>query len=149
VSLKFINKVKVLKQFIEKIKFCTKNEEFLDITSEVKGYVHNSSIKNGILNLSILHTSCSLMIQENADSTVILDIKSFLNKIAPKENNYLHDTEGPDDMPAHIKSMITQSNLTLSINNKSLVLGVWQGIFLLEHRLGKKKREILLHILGE
>tara|TARA_B100000287_G_scaffold433008_1_gene493667 strand:- start:236 stop:661 length:426 start_codon:yes stop_codon:yes gene_type:complete len=141
--------VKVLKQFIEKIKFCTKNEEFLDITSEVKGYVYNSNIKNGILNLSILHTSCSLMIQENADSTVILDIKSFLNKIAPKENNYLHDTEGPDDMPAHIKSMITQSNLTLSINNKSLVLGVWQGIFLLEHRLGKKKREILLHILGE
>ncbi len=141
--------MKVLKQFIEKIKFCTKNEEFLDITSEVKGYVYNSNIKNGILNLSILHTSCSLMIQENADSTVILDIKSFLNKIAPKENNYLHDTEGPDDMPAHIKSMITQSNLTLSINNKSLVLGVWQGIFLLEHRLGKKKREILLHILGE
>ena len=69
--------MKVLKQFIEKIKFCTKNEEFLDITSEVKNYVHNSSIKNGILNLSILHTSCFLMIQENADSTVILDIKVF------------------------------------------------------------------------
>lgn len=141
--------MKVLKQFIEKIIFWTKDEEFLDITSEIKDYVSNSNIKNGILNLSILHTSCSLMIQENADSTVLLDIKSFLNKIAPKENNYLHDTEGPDDMPAHIKSMITQSNLTLSINNKSLVLGVWQGIFLLEHRSGNKKREILLHLMGE
>ena len=137
-----------MKQFIEKIIFKTKKSEIINITEIVKDTIQKSTINNGLLNLSILHTSCSLMIQENADSTVMDDIKNFLNKIAP-EDNYLHDAEGPDDMPAHLKSLLTQSNLTISVNNKKILLGTWQGIFLIEHRYQQKSRELIFHLLGE
>ena len=137
-----------MKQFIEKIIFKTRGSEILNITKTVEDTVKKTDIENGLLNLSILHTSCSLMIQENADSTVMSDVKNFLKKIAP-EGNYLHDTEGKDDMPAHLKSLITQSNLTISIKNKKIILGSWQGIFLLEHRYHPKNRELFFHILGE
>ena len=88
------------------------------------------------------------MIQENADQTVLKDIRFFLDQIAP-EQDYFHNTEGPDDMPAHLKSMLTQSNLTISVRNRNLVLGTWQGIFLLEHRISNKKRDILFHLIGD
>lgn len=137
-----------MKQFIEKIIFETKGSEILNITKAVEDIVKKTDVNIGLLNLSILHTSCSLMIQENADSTVMSDIKNFLKRIAP-EGNYLHDTEGKDDMPAHLKSLITQSNLTISIKDKKILLGTWQGIFLLEHRYHPKSRELFFHILGE
>ena len=137
-----------MKQFIEKIIFKTRGSEILNITKTVEDFVKKTDIENGLINLSILHTSCSLMIQENADSTVMSDIINFLKKIAP-EGNYLHDTEGKDDMPAHLKSLLTQSNLTISIKNKKILLGTWQGIFLLEHRYHPKSRELFFHILGE
>mgnify|MGYP006233660283 CR=1 FL=1 len=137
-----------MKQFIEKIIFKTERQEILNITKTVEDTVHKSGIHNGLLNLSILHTSCSLMIQENADPTVMKDIKNFLEKIAP-EDNYLHDTEGPDDMPAHLKSLLTQSNITVSVKNKKILLGTWQGIFLIEHRYQQKQRELFFHLLGE
>ncbi len=137
-----------MKQFIEKIKIATEGNQIININEKVNDLLFKSKINNGILNLSILHTSCSLMVQENADPTVMVDIKNFLNKIAP-EKKYFHNSEGPDDMPAHLKSLITQTNLTLSVKNKNLILGCWQGIFLLEHRYSKKKREILFHLLGE
>ena len=137
-----------MKQFIEKIIFKTRGSEILNITKTVEDIVKRTDVKDGLLNLSILHTSCSLMIQENADSTVMSDITNFLKKIAP-EGNYLHDTEGKDDMPAHLKSLITQSNLTISIKNKKILLGTWQGIFLLEHRYHPKIRELFFHLLGE
>ena len=137
-----------MKQFIEKIIFKTRGSDILNITKTVEDLVKKTDIDNGLINLSILHTSCSLMIQENADSTVMSDIINFLKKIAP-EGNYLHDTEGKDDMPAHLKSLITQSNLTISIKNKKILLGTWQGIFLLEHRYHPKSRELFFHILGE
>ena len=137
-----------MKQVIEKIIFKTRGSEILNITKAVEDTVQKTDITDGLLNLSILHTSCSLMIQENADSTVMSDVKNFLKKIAP-EGNYLHDTEGKDDMPAHLKSLITQSNLTISIKNKKILLGTWQGIFLLEHRYHPKNRELFFHILGE
>ena len=137
-----------MKQFIEKIIFKTKGSEILNITKAVEDVVKKTDVNIGLLNLSILHTSCSLMIQENADSTVMSDIKNFLKRIAP-EGNYLHDTEGKDDMPAHLKSLITQSNLTISIKDKKILLGTWQGIFLLEHRYHPKSRELFFHILGE
>ena len=107
-----------MKQFIEKITFRTKKCEILNITETIEDKIEESDINDGLLNLSILHTSCSLMIQENADITVLKDIKNFLRRIAP-EDNYLHDTEGPDDMPAHLKSLLTQSNLTMSIKNNT------------------------------
>ncbi len=137
-----------MKQFIEKIVFKTSGNQILNITDSIMQYVEKCQIKNGLLNLSVLHTSCSLMIQENADQTVLEDIKIFLNEIAPQKN-YLHNTEGPDDMPAHLKSMLTQTNLTLSIVEKSIILGIWQGVFLLEHRFGRKKREVLVHLIGD
>ncbi len=137
-----------MKQFIEKIIFKTEGFEILNITKNVEDIVKKSQISNGLLNLSILHTSCSLMIQENADPTVMKDIENFLKKIAP-EDNYLHNTEGPDDMPAHLKSVLTQSNLTMSVKNKRILLGTWQGIFLLEHRYQQKNRELFFHLLGE
>ena len=137
-----------MKQFIEKIVLKTKGSEIFNITKIVEDVIKKSAINYGLLNLSILHTSCSLMIQENADPTVMLDIKNFLKKIAP-EGNYFHDTEGRDDMPAHLKSLITQSNLTISIKNKEMLLGTWQGIFLIEHRYHPKSRKLFFHILGE
>ena len=137
-----------MKQFIEKIIFKTKKCEILNITETIENKIEESDINDGLLNLSILHTSCSLMIQENADITVLKDIKNFLMRIAP-EDNYLHGTEGPDDMPAHLKSLLTQSNLTMSIKNKKILLGTWQGIFLLEHRYQPKNRELFFHLLGE
>ena len=137
-----------MKQFIEKIIFKTEGFEILNITKTIEDTVKKSQVSNGLLNLSILHTSCSLMIQENADPTVMKDIENFLKKIAP-EDNYLHNTEGPDDMPAHLKSVLTQSNLTMSVKNKRIILGTWQGIFLLEHRYQHKNRELFFHLLGE
>ena len=141
-------KVIKLKQFIEIIKVKTKAFEILNLSNKIDDLVKESNIVNGLLNLSVLHTSCSLMIQENADSTVLMDIKKFLDEIAP-EKDYLHDTEGPDDMPAHLKTLLTQTNLTISVKNKFVVLGGWQGIFLLEHRQNAKNREVFFHLMGE
>ena len=137
-----------MKQIIEKLSFNTKAENVLEITNEIFDSINSFNLSNGLINISVLHTSCSLMVQENADPTVMLDIKNFLKKIAP-EGDYLHYTEGRDDMPAHLKSLITQSNLTISIKKKEMLLGTWQGIFLLEHRYHPKSRELFFHILGE
>ncbi len=130
------------------LSFNTTNKIFLEITNEIKNELKNSLIQNGIINLSILHTSCSLLIQENADQSVQVDIKNFLEEIAP-EKDYVHNTEGPDDMPAHLKSLLTQTHISLSFTNKELILGKWQGIFLLEHRTSGRVRNINVHILGE
>jgi len=137
-----------LKQIIKNLEYQTSSKKIEEITNDVEARVSESKISNGLLNLSVLHTSCSLMIQENADQTVLKDIRFFLDQIAP-EQDYFHNTEGPDDMPAHLKSMLTQSNLTISVRNGNLVLGTWQGIFLLEHRISNKKRDILFHLIGD
>jgi len=137
-----------LLQIIDNLIFSTTGKQILEITDPIQRFISDSKVSDGLLNISILHTSCSLMIQENADSTVLADIKNFLNKVAPEKKEYFHNTEGPDDMPAHLKTMLTQTNLTLSVKRKRIVLGTWQGIFLLEHRSSNKKREILIHLLG-
>ncbi len=137
-----------MKQIIKNLEYQTSSKKIEEITNDVEARVSESKISNGLLNLSVLHTSCSLMIQENADQTVLKDIRFFLDQIAP-EQDYFHNTEGPDDMPAHLKSMLTQSNLTISVRNGNLVLGTWQGIFLLEHRISNKKRDILFHLIGD
>ena len=130
----------------ETLSFETKNKIFIDVTSEIEKVIKSKSVKNGILILSILHTSCSLLIQENADNSVQEDIRNFLEDIAP-EKNYAHNSEGPDDMPAHLKTLLTQTHLSLSVMNGKLILGTWQGIFLLEHRIAKRTRYINIHIL--
>ena len=138
-----------MKQIIEKLTFNTNAGNILEITEKILEKINILNLNSGLINLSILHTSCSLMIQENADNTVLVDIKNYLNKIAPENTNYAHSTEGPDDMPAHLKTLLTQTNLTLSLKNKNLILGTWQGIFLIEHRKQNKIRDVMFHFLGE
>ena len=107
-----------------------------------------SNLEMGLVNLSILHTSASLFVQENASSDVLLDISDFINSLVPESSKYRHDMEGPDDMPAHIKSLLTNSHLTFSVMNNNILLGRWQGIFLFEHRAGKRTREVIVHLMG-
>ncbi len=140
---------KQMKQIIEKLSFNTSAENILEITSQILGSINSFNLNNGLINLSVLHTSCSLMVQENADSTVLLDIKNFLKKIAPECEGYNHCTEGPDDMPAHLKTLLTQTNVTLSLKKKKLILGTWQGIFLIEHRKQNRSRDVMFHFIGE
>jgi secondary thiamine-phosphate synthase enzyme len=139
-----------LLQILETISVKTKNQNLYEITDNVLSVLHASPINNGLLNLSILHTSASLIIQENVSSEVKDDLNIFFNKLVPMVNGfYKHDLEGIDDMPAHIKTTLTNTNLTISVKNKNLVLGTWQGIFLFEHRISPQKRKIFFHLLGE
>ena len=128
----------------------TKGQGLYDFTTETTNWVKKQKIHNGILNLNILHTSASLTIQENADPDVLYDIKNFFDKLVPM-NNVLckHTTEGIDDMPAHLKAMLTNTQLTLSVKNKKIILGTWQGIYLFEHRLENQERKISYHLMGD
>ena len=119
------------------------------ITRDVEKFVASSGLSNGLCQLSVLHTSASLLVQENASSDVQRDIVRFLNTLAPMEaGRYEHDLEGLDDMPAHLKTALTQTHLTLSIRDSRLVLGTWQGIFLIEHRTCGSMRRVQLHLVG-
>ncbi len=139
-----------MKQYFEDIHIKTNGQNLIDITDKVLKLLEKASVKNGIINLSIQHTSASLIVQENADPDVQKDLIHFFNKIAPMNlENYIHKSEGKDDMPAHIKTALTNTHLTLSFKNKKLILGTWQGIYLFEHRLKPHNRIILTHILGD
>jgi len=135
-------------QVFKKLTFNSSQKNFIEITSDIERALETLDMQNGLINLSVLHTSCSLLIQENADPSVQLDIKQFLEEIAP-EKNYIHSSEGADDMPAHLKSLLTQTHISLSFKNKKLILGTWQGIFLLEHRVSDKIRHVQLHFIGD
>ena len=137
-----------MKQFFETLVLNTENKSLIEITKHIYNFLNNSKISNGLLNLSILHTSASLIIQENADSDVKTDLIYFFDSIVKQDKNFLHTTEGADDMPAHIKTALTQTNLTISIIENELILGTWQGVYLFEHRLNPKSRKILMHAIG-
>ena len=138
-----------MKQINEVLEFKTNGKEIINITTELKEYLNSDKVKNGIMNLTLLHTSASIIIQENADPDVLKDLLNYFEKIVEENSNFHHSSEGPDDMPAHIKSTLTQSNTTLSIINSELVLGIWQDVYLFEHRVNPKIRKILVHIVGE
>ena len=139
-----------MKQSFHKIVLQTKGSGLYDFTEQTKSFVRNNKFLNGILNINILHTSASLTIQENADPDVLYDLKNFFDKLAPMDNRlYKHTTEGKDDMPAHIKSALTNNQMTLSIKNKKLMLGTWQGLYLFEHRLEKHTRILSHHLIGD
>lgn len=135
-------------QVFKKLTFNSSQKNFIEITSDIKRELETLKMQNGLINISVLHTSCSLLIQENVDPSVQLDIKNFLEEIAP-EKNYIHSSEGADDMPAHLKSLLTQTHISLSFKDKKLILGTWQGIFLLEHRVSDKVRQVQLHFIGD
>ena len=139
-----------MQQIFEEIKINTEGQGFYNFTENTLDWIDKQKIKNGILNINILHTSASLVIQENADSDVLYDLKNFFHKLVPMDQKlYKHTTEGKDDMPAHIKSALTNNQLTLSLKNKKLILGTWQGIYLFEHRLNPHTRIIIHHFFGE
>ena len=139
-----------MKQYFEEINIKTNGQKLIEITDRVLNFIDTSEIKNGMINLSILHTSASLIVQENADPDVQKDLLNFFDKIAPmKSSLYIHGIEGKDDMPAHIKTALTNTHLTISFKSKQLILGTWQGIYLFEHRIKPHNRTILAHIMGE
>ena len=139
-----------MEQIFHEIKISTNGQGLYDFTKQTISWLNGQKINNGILNINILHTSASLVIQENADPDVLNDLKSFFNKLVPMDNElYKHTTEGKDDMPAHIKSALTNNQLTLSIKNNKLMLGTWQGLYLFEHRIEKHTRTLSHHFIGE
>ena len=144
------NEKLIMQQVFHDIKIKTKGQGLYDFTKETLNWLNKQKIANGILNINILHTSASLVIQENADPDVLYDLKNFFDKLAPMENKYYkHTTEGKDDMPAHIKSALTNNQLTLSLKNKKLMLGTWQGLYLFEHRLEQHTRILSHHLIGD
>ena len=139
-----------MKQVFNEIKVNTNGQGLYDFTEKTIAWLNNQKIKNGMLNINILHTSASLIIQENADPDVLNDLKNFFDRLAPMDNKlYQHTTEGKDDMPAHIKSALTNNQLTLSFKDKKLMLGTWQGLYLFEHRLENHTRVLSHHLIGE
>ena len=128
----------------------TNGLKLYEFTDQANDWIKKNSFNNGILNLNIQHTSASLIVQENADPDVKTDLINYFNKLAPMDNSfYTHTTEGKDDMPAHIKSSLTNNQITLSIKNGKLILGTWQGLYLFEHRLANQSRKIIFHFLGD
>ncbi|NEW85682.1 YjbQ family protein [Rhodopseudomonas sp. WA056] len=121
---------------------------FTDITREVAAFVAEARAKDGGVTVFVRHTSASLTIQENADPTVLADLATVLNKLAPENAGWRHDTEGPDDMPAHVKTMLTSVSLQIPVLQGRLALGTWQGVYLVEHRARPHRREVVLQFIG-
>ena len=139
-----------MKQNFFELKINTSGQNLYEFTDQTLDWINKNKFKNGMINLSIMHTSASLIIQENADPDVRTDLKNYFDKLVPmNEEDYIHTTEGKDDMPAHIKSSITNNQISLSIKNSKLLLGTWQGIYLFEHRIDPQQRKIVHHFLGD
>ena len=139
-----------MKQKFFNLQINTNGQKLYEFTNQTIKWIQENQFKNGILNLSILHTSASLIIQENADPDVQTDLVNYFDQLAPMNNNlYLHTAEGKDDMPAHIKSALTNNQISLSIKENELLLGTWQGIYLFEHRLDPAKRIVVHHFVGD
>ena len=139
-----------MEQIFHEIKIKTNGQGLYDFTDKTTSWIDEQKISSGLLNINILHTSASLVIQENADPDVLYDLKNFFDKLAPMDNKlYKHTTEGKDDMPAHIKAALTNNQITLSVKNKKLMLGTWQALYLFEHRIEKHTRILSLHLIGE
>ena len=126
----------------------TRGTGFTDITREVAKFLREAGAREGVVTLFIRHTSASLTIQENADPSVLQDLTTALNRLAPEDAGWVHDTEGPDDMPAHIKTMLTSVSLQIPVLNGAMALGTWQGIYVAEHRARPHRREIVLQFIG-
>ena len=131
------------------LKISTTGQRLYEFTDQTIQWINNNKFKDGMLNLSIQHTSASLIVQENADPDVQKDLINYFDKLVPMNNKlYIHTTEGKDDMPAHIKSALTNNQISLSIKDTELLLGTWQGLYLFEHRLEPQNRSIIHHFIG-
>ena len=128
----------------------TNGQKLYDFTKKTTNWIKQKKLNNGILNLSIQHTSASLIVQENADPDVQTDLLNYFDRLVPMdEKSYIHKSEGKDDMPAHIKSALTNNQISLSVKKKELLLGTWQGIYLFEHRIESQVRKIIHHFIGD
>ena len=138
-----------MKQEFFNLEIETYGQNLYEFTDQIILWIEKNKFKEGIINLSILHTSASLIIQENADPDVKTDLLDYFDKLAPMNNKlYKHTAEGKDDMPAHIKSALTNNQISLSVKNGVLLLGTWLGLYLFEHRINSSKRNIICHFLG-
>tara|TARA_Y100001960_G_scaffold65315_1_gene68585 strand:+ start:142 stop:561 length:420 start_codon:yes stop_codon:yes gene_type:complete len=132
------------------LQISTNGQKLYEFTDKTLEWIKKNQFNNGLINISIQHTSASLIVQENADPDVQTDLINYFDKLAPMENElYIHTTEGKDDMPAHIKSALTNNQISLSIKDKKLLLGTWQGLYLFEHRLESHTRTLIHHYIGE
>jgi secondary thiamine-phosphate synthase enzyme len=139
-----------MKQEFYNLVLQTNGQKLYEFTDSTLSWIKKNNFKNGMINLSVQHTSASLIVQENADPDVQTDLISYFDKLAPMNNKlYSHTVEGKDDMPAHIKSSLTNNQIALSLKNTELLLGTWQGIFLFEHRIEAHRRTIIHHFIGE
>ena len=139
-----------MKQEYYNLETNTNGQKLYEFTDETIEWINNNNFKNGIINLSIQHTSASLIVQENADPDVQKDLINYFDKLVPMNNKlYVHTTEGKDDMPAHIKSALTNNQISLSIKDSELLIGTWQGIYLFEHRLDTTTRTVIHHYIGD
>ena len=139
-----------MRQEFYNLKINTNGQRLYEFTNETINWIEKNKFKSGILNLSIQHTSASLIVQENADPDVKLDLINYFDKLAPMDESlYIHTTEGKDDMPAHIKSALTNNQISLSIKNGKLLLGTWQGIYVFEHRINPNIRRVIHHFIGD
>jgi len=132
------------------LQILTNGQKLYEFTDKTLEWIKKNQFKNGLINISIQHTSASLIVQENADPDVQTDLINYFDKLVPMKNElYIHTTEGKDDMPAHIKSALTNNQISLSIKDKKLLLGTWQGLYLFEHRLESQMRTLIHHYIGE
>ena len=139
-----------MKQEFFNLKISTTGQRLYEFTDQTIQWINNNKFKDGMLNLSIQHTSASLIVQENADPDVQTDLINYFDRLVPMdEKSYIHKSEGKDDMPAHIKSALTNNQISLSVKNKELLLGTWQGIYLFEHRIESQVRKIIHHFIGD
>ena len=139
-----------MKQEFYNLQINTNGQKLYEFTNQTIEWIEKNKFKNGMVNLSIQHTSASLIVQENADPDVQTDLLNYFDKLAPMNDKlYIHTAEGKDDMPAHIKSSLTNNQISLSVKNGNLLLGTWQGIYLFEHRLNPQSRTVIHHFLGE
>ena len=139
-----------MKQEFFNLKISTTGQRLYEFTDQTIQWINNNKFKDGMINLSIQHTSASLIVQENADPDVQTDLINYFDKLVPMdEKSYIHKSEGKDDMPAHIKSALTNNQISLSVKKKELLLGTWQGIYLFEHRIESQVRKIIHHFIGD
>ncbi|WP_363347351.1 secondary thiamine-phosphate synthase enzyme YjbQ [Methylocystis echinoides] len=138
-----------MRQTTRIIRVETGGRGFYDVTATLADFLRGARMGEGLLTVFCRHTSASLLIQENADPSVLRDLESVFSRLAPEGAAYAHDTEGPDDMPAHIRAALTQTQLSIPVIGGALALGTWQGVYLFEHRRRPHRREIALHLMGE
>lgn len=138
-----------MRQAFHRVSVSTRGKALYDITPELRAWTKREQFGDGLLSLFCRHTSASLLINENADPDVRNDLTAYFERIAPEDGPHVHDAEGPDDMPAHIRTALTQTHLSIPLQDGALLLGTWQGVYLFEHRHAPHTRDIVLHFIGD